>query len=159
MQTLRKSEKIRLANRKRTAAGMGASRGQIEYIEKELIQRKRRKLGVSFEEAIEKFKEAEGSCSYVCSSCHQVWFKKSVKEVSFLDKVSLDKTLLNQSITGHISVANREWICNTCIVNIKQGKIPKLSVFNGMVFPQKRPELDLSNLEERLISLRIPFMH
>ena len=27
-----------------------------------------------------------------------------------------------------------------------------------MVFPHKPPELDLSNLEERLISLRIPFM-
>ena len=158
MQKLRKSEKIRLANRKRAAAGMETLRGQKEYIEKELIQRKRRKLGVSFEEAIEKFKETEGSCSYVCSSCHQVWFKKSVKEVSSLGKVSLDKTLLNQCITGHISVANREWICNTCIFNIKQGKIPKLSVFNGMVFPQKPPELDLSNLEERLISLRIPFM-
>ena len=158
MQKLRKSEKTRLANRKRAAAEMEALRGQKEYIEKELIQRKRRKLGVSFDEAIEKFKEAEGSCSYVCSSCHQVWFKKSVKEVSSLGKVSLDKTLLNQCITGHISVANREWICNTCIFNIKQGKIPKLSVINGMVFPQKPPELDLSNLEERLISLRIPFM-
>ena len=61
--------------------------------------------------------------------------------------------------TGYISVANREWICNTCLFNIKQGKIPKLFVINGMTFPKKPPELNLSNLEERLISLRIPFMH
>ena len=40
----------------------------------------------------------------------------------------------------------------------KPGKTPKLSVINGMGFPNKPPELNLSNLEERLISLRIPFM-
>ena len=70
----------------------------------------------------------------------------------------MDRTLLNKCITGYVSFANSEWICNTCLSNIKQGKIPKLSLINGMKFPEKIPELNLSNLEERLIALRIPFM-
>ena len=51
-----------------------------------------------------------------------------------------------------------EWICNTCLNNLKRGKIPKLSVANGMKFIEKPAELNLNHLEERLISLRIPFM-
>ena len=41
---------------------------------------------------------------------------------------------------------------------IRDGKVPKLSVANGMKWPDKPPELDLHQLEERLISLRLPFM-
>ena len=129
------------------------------YGEKEHVLRKKQKLGFSFTEAVEKFHEAICSCSYVCSCCHQVWFKQSVKEIDSLSKAeSFDMSLLKMCLTGYISVANREWICNTCLYNIKQGKIPKVSVINGMTFPRKSPELNLSNLEERLISLRIPFM-
>ena len=36
--------------------------------------------------------------------------------------------------------------------------VPKLSVGNGMKWPNRPPELDLHQLEERLIALRIPFM-
>ena len=35
---------------------------------------------------------------------------------------------------------------------------PKLSVANGMNWPDKPPELNLHQLEERFIALRIPFM-
>ena len=41
---------------------------------------------------------------------------------------------------------------------IRDGKVPNLLVANGMKWPDKPPELDLHQLEERLISLRIPFM-
>ena len=41
---------------------------------------------------------------------------------------------------------------------LKDGKVPKLSVANGLKWPNKPPELDLHQLEERLIALRIPFM-
>ena len=41
---------------------------------------------------------------------------------------------------------------------IRDGKVPKLSVANGMKWPDKPPVLDLHQLEERLIALRIPFM-
>ena len=71
---------------------------------------------------------------------------------------SVNKSLLKKCITGYLSVANCKWICNTCIYNIRQDKVPKLAVINGMGFPDRPPELILGNLEERLLSLRIPFM-
>ena len=135
-------------------------REQEKYIEQEYVHRKKRKFGVSLLDSVGKFNEAvnEGS-SYVCTCCHQVWFKQSVKDVSSVEQMSsLSIPLLKKCITHYISFGNHEWICNTCFFNIKQGKIPKLSVINGMKFPVKPSELNLSNLEERLISLRIPFM-
>ena len=65
---------------------------------------------------------------------------------------------MKKCLTNIRSVNDIEWICTTCFYNIKKGKIPKLSVFNGMVLPPKPPASDLCNLEERLIALRIPFM-
>ena len=56
------------------------------------------------------------------------------------------------------SVGNEEWICHTCLSALRDSKLPKLSVANGMKWPDKPPELNLHQLEERLIALRIPFM-
>ena len=55
------------------------------------------------------------------------------------------------------SINDEEWIRHTCTGTIRDGKVPKLSIANGMKRPDKPPELDLHQLEERLISLRIPF--
>ena len=41
---------------------------------------------------------------------------------------------------------------------MKEGKLPQCSKANGMGFPDKPSVLDLTPLEERLISPRIPFM-
>ena len=130
------------------------------FCEKEAIKRKKRKTDESFSNAVNRFNDAiSGSCSYVCTCCHQLWFRQSVKDVStFLASSSIDTHLLKRCKTGFISENGIEWICSTCLCNIRQGKLPKLSVNNGMEFPEKPPELDLNNLEERLISLRIPFM-
>lgn len=45
-----------------------------------------------------------------------------------------------------------------CHKYIKMGKTPAFSVINGFRFPRKPPELDITEMEERLISPRIPFM-
>ena len=63
-----------------------------------------------------------------------------------------------QHCTNFISVNDKEWICHTCLSALRDSKIPKLSVTNGMKWPIKPPELNLHQLEERLIALRIPFM-
>ena len=60
--------------------------------------------------------------------------------------------------TDFTSVGNEEWICHTCLSALRESKPPKLSVANGMKWPDKPPELNLHQLEERLIALRIPFM-
>ena len=60
--------------------------------------------------------------------------------------------------TDFTSVGNEEWICHTCLSALRESKTPKLSVANGMKWPDKPPELNLHQLEERLIALCIPFM-
>lgn len=60
--------------------------------------------------------------------------------------------------TNQKSVDDTEWICHTCNASNKQHKIPRLSIANKMGFPERPKELELYPLEERLVSLRIPFM-
>ena len=91
---------------------------------------------------------------FVCTCCHQTWFGKSV---SLLKNTTIRKCSFNYC-TKLKSVNSEEWICHTCLSALKDGKVPKLSVANGMKWPNKPPELDLHQLEERLIALRIPFM-
>ena len=160
MNKLLSTKKGKEKHNKLSAKTMKFLRKRKNYAVREYEQAKKRRIGESFSDAVGKFEKAIScSCSYVCSCCHQLWFKQSIKPVSALYKSdSLDTNLLKQSLTGYLSVDDIEWICNTCIGNIKSGKVPKLSVMNGMGFPNKPPELNLSNLEERLISLRIPFM-
>ena len=92
---------------------------------------------------------------YVCSCCHQTWFRKSV---SMLKNTHISAESKKLHCTGFTSVGNEEWICHTCLSALRESKPPKLSVANGMKWPDKPPELNLHQLEERLIALRIPFM-
>ena len=57
------------------------------------------------------------------------------------------------------SAQNKQWICLTCHRHIKQRKTPPQSKANGLelvVIPE--PLQNLHPLEQRLLSLRIPFM-
>ena len=92
---------------------------------------------------------------YVCTCCHQTWFRKSV---SMLKNTNLPAERKRLYCTDFTSISNEEWICHTCMSALRDNKIPKLSVANGMNWPEKPPELNLHQLEERLIALRIPFM-
>ena len=92
---------------------------------------------------------------YVCSCCHQTWFRKSVSMLK-ITHISAESKRLH--FTDFTSVGNEEWICHTCLSALRESKPPKLSVANGMKWPDKPPELNLHQLEERLIALRIPFM-
>ena len=56
------------------------------------------------------------------------------------------------------SVNNEECVCHTCLTALRNSKVPKLSVVNGTKWPEKPPELNLHQFEERLIAVRIPFM-
>ena len=60
--------------------------------------------------------------------------------------------------TKFASIHNEEWVCHTCLTALRSSTIPKLTVVNGMNWPEKTRELDLHHFEERLIALRIPFM-
>ena len=92
---------------------------------------------------------------HVCTCCHQTWFRKSV---SMLKNTHIPTRIQRLYCTNITSVNDEEWVCHTCLNSLKYGKVPRLSVANGMKWPIKPPELYLHQLEERLIALRIPFM-
>ena len=92
---------------------------------------------------------------YVCTCCHQTWFRKSV---SMTKNINISAKDMRLYWTKLLSVDKEEWVCHTCLSNIRDGKVPKLSVANGMKWSEKPKELHLHQLEERLIALRIPFM-
>ena len=87
-------------------------------------------------------------CMYMLPSKHGL-----EKGVCMLKNINLPKSS-RLYLTKFTSVNDEEWICHTCMGAIRDGKVPKLSVANGMKWPDKPPELDLHQLEERLISLR-----
>ena len=66
--------------------------------------------------------------------------------------------VLKSCLIGVESVNATEWICITCDSNLKKGNLPSCSKANKMGFPDKPDALNLTSLEERLISPRIPFM-
>jgi len=68
------------------------------------------------------------------------------------------QNILTLCLTGVKSISDTEWICSTYHSNLKEGKLPSCAKANKMTFPDKPEVLNLTVLEERLISPRIPFM-
>ena len=96
---------------------------------------------------------------YICTCCDQLWYRSSVTECNASLYQSCSRDILNLCLTGLKSIDNTEWICGTCHSNLKAGKLPTCARANKMTFPEKPDVLkDLTPLEERLISPRIPFM-
>lgn len=95
---------------------------------------------------------------YVCTCCYQTWFRHSVSKFNSIKFTTAQADFCKDCITGHKSFDGQEWLCHTCCAALKRMKIPKLSTKSKMRFPSKPNELVLHELEERLLSLRIPFM-
>lgn len=132
------------------------SRKNLQYCKNEKQISRKSKFGVDMQECITQFhSNIKSGPVYVCTCCHQTWFHESVSNVS---NVLLDAEIKRKYFSNMKSFNGEEWICNTCNSTLKQNQVPKLSTVNGMIWPQKPSELDLSPLEERLVSLRIPFM-
>ncbi|CAC5355714.1 unnamed protein product [Mytilus coruscus] len=94
--------------------------------------------------------------TYICTSCHQNWFCDSVVNATSVNIHT--PANMSHCFTNFKSVQHIEWICHTCLSAIKKQKIPRFSIANKMRFPQKPKELNLYPLEERLLSLRSPYM-
>ena len=94
---------------------------------------------------------------YVCTVCMQTWFKNFVYNIERIKCSSLEFTTLKKCSTGYVSIDNKVWLCQTCHLAVKQGKVPKLSIENGMGFPEKPYELDLHGMEEHIISPQLLF--
>ncbi|KAJ8043496.1 hypothetical protein HOLleu_10604 [Holothuria leucospilota] len=96
--------------------------------------------------------------TYVCSCCHQTWFRHSVHQVTNLRLTKEASELFRKCSTDLKSVEQLEWVCRTCITDIRKGQVLRISVANKVSFPNKQDVLNLYDLEERLLSPRIPFM-
>ena len=83
------------------------------------------------------------------------WFRKSVSMLKTKHIPAESKRLY---CTKFASVHNEEWICHTSLTALRNSNVPKLSVVNGMKWPEKPQEIDLHQLEVCLIVPRIPFM-
>ena len=95
---------------------------------------------------------------YICTCCDQLWYKSSVVKCNANRYKACSQDLVESCVTGVRSVENTEWICRNCDSNLTKGKLPNFSKANKMSFPKKPDLLNLTPLEERLISPRIPFM-
>jgi hypothetical protein len=91
---------------------------------------------------------------YVCCSCHQTWFRKSVKPVT--------DGLIRKATHGACAATMTEisqWVCRTCYEYLSKGKVPPVCHLNYDPFKPLPEELqDLSGMENDLIALRLPFM-
>lgn len=116
---------------------------------------KKRKQGHSLDQCIQKFhNQIKNGPVYVCTCCNQTWFSKSVVKMKSVNISQTSRGIC----TGFKSVDDVEWLCLTCLKALKDEKIPRLSVRNGMKWPDRPEILKLHPLEERLNSQRIPFM-
>ena len=53
-----------------------------------------------------------------------------------------------------------EYVCKNCLINIKDGRVPKIALCRGLTFPEIPPELSgLTVIEQRLVSPRHEFMN
>ena len=90
------------------------------YRENEYIATKRRIFGCDI-----------NTCIEFCSCCHQTRFEQSVSQVTSLSNYQQQK-----SLNRFISVDNKAWVCVTCKNSICGGKVPNMSVLNGMEWPK-----------------------
>ena len=95
---------------------------------------------------------------YVCTCCDQLWYRSSVAKCNPNLYKICPQNILQLCLTGVKSINYSEWICSTCHSNLKDGKLPSCAKANKMTFPYKPEVLNLTVLEARLISPRIPFM-
>ena len=151
-----KKQKIRQEKRKNdNYSEINVPRKRCKH-DKDTVSVMHQKDFETIEEAIKQFQsDISVGPLYVCTCCHQTWFRKSV---SMLKNTNLPAERKRLYCTDFTSISNEEWICHTCMSALRDSKTPKLSVANGMNWPEKPPELNLHQLEERLIALPIPFM-
>ena len=142
---------------------MELHRVEAKYKRNQTIDKQKR---VTASDRLRKFKRAVlFGPIFVCSCCHVKHFESWVTRVdeSFQSKI-LEKypncftDCVRDFVTVAINAEAHQYFCNTCITYMKSGRIPPMSVCNGLdIIHSNDPELQLSELENNLIALRIMF--
>ena len=168
-QKRREDEEVRSRERERNNRQHQIRRADL--VKKEREQRRNTELKamkrtLDFEDSIKNYeKEIKEGAIYICISCGGLFFKRTVREYSELwvkEKLKSQTVFRNStklSGKGMFSDDGREWLCITCRKHIEKGQLPHLALGNGLEFPEVHSSiLALNDVEERLVSPRIPFI-
>ena len=104
---------------------------------------------------------------FCCSICHKMWRRNGVRKLDDNVKESL-KSNKNTSADKVVEECLKykpiideklgEWICHTCLSNLKKGKMPAQAIANNLELkPLPSVIEDANELETRLVSPVIPF--
>jgi hypothetical protein len=96
--------------------------------------------------------------THICSCCGGLWFEYSIREytVEMLTSKGLKPEFIDTVCYLKNTIIK---LCVTCKKDIMLNKVPNLCLSNGLAFYEIPDCLKiLTELEERLISPRIPFM-
>ena len=96
--------------------------------------------------------------THICSCCGGLWFEYSIREytVEMLTNKGLKAEFIDTVCYLKHAIIK---LCVTCRKDIMSNKVPNLGLSNGLAFYEVPDCLKiLTELEERLISPRIPFM-
>lgn len=118
----------------------------------------------TWDDAYKKYNQLikEGPTS-ICSCCGGLWYQESVYNIctETLSKWKVPQDVVRAVLNKGVMKEGKlhHCLCKTCYRTAAKRKIPRLALVNGLEFPPVPPELQgLTQLEERLISPRLPFM-
>ncbi|KAK3910115.1 Titin-like protein [Frankliniella fusca] len=123
---------------------------------------KHNKENESFEDSKQKvidqyFTEIKEGPTWICSCCGHLNFKKSMSLLNEFPKDSLFQ--LKTICTVNVPTDNKYIVCHTCKRYLISQNVPNNAVINGLSFPPIPEVLQgLTQLEERLLAVRQPFM-
>ena len=92
---------------------------------------------------------------YICTCCHRLMYRKTVLEFKTTKYTKAPAEFANI----YTSAKDKVWVCKTCDYALRRGRVPAQAKANKLDLEDIPVELsDLNPLEDRLLSLRIPFM-
>ncbi|CAF1500770.1 unnamed protein product, partial [Rotaria sordida] len=161
----RQDDEFKEEDNKRRAEALKIARQDDEFKEEERrrnalrIHNNRDKYKSNFDDMKSNYesKIKEGP-THICSCCGGLWFEYSIREytVEMLTNKGLKAEFIDTLCYLKHAIIK---LCVTCRKDIMSNKIPNLSLSNGLAFYEVPNCLKiLTELEERLISPRIPFM-
>ncbi|CAF3778192.1 unnamed protein product, partial [Rotaria sp. Silwood1] len=161
----RQDDEFKTEENKKRAEALKIKREEEEYKDEERrrnalrMQNNRDKYKNNFDvmKSNYELKIKEGP-THICSCCGGLWFEYSIREftVEMLTNKGLKKEFIDTVCYLKNTIIK---LCVTCRKDIMLNKVPNLCLSNGLAFYEIPDCLKtLTELEERLISPRIPFM-
>ena len=139
---------------KRTSASYKSFERQTQKI---VYQMKTSREPSRMEKLIAKFREeVQKGPEYICIACNRMLYRFTVRSAAAVLALKTEVSELCTTQMGSQKIT--EWICFTCHNHIQKGKVPPMSLANGLAFPTKPKKMVLHSLEWRLLSPRLVFM-